>query len=61
MITDGTFICSLCGEWLAGCSLCGEAPLKDMRPYYKQLKEDENELIMQERSIRRAADKRQGW
>lgn len=30
-ITDGTFICGLCGESRTGCNLCGEAPLVDMR------------------------------
>lgn len=65
-ITDGTFICELCGEWSTGCSLCGyTAPLLDMRESIR--KEDirnraaEIELQQQERAIRYAADKRAGW
>ncbi len=27
-ITDGSYVCALCGETLTGCSLCGVAPLK---------------------------------
>ncbi len=26
-ITDGSYICKLCGEAITGCSLCGEAPM----------------------------------
>lgn len=59
-ITDGTFVCSLCGEWLSGCSLCGEAPMTDMRPTIaaeeRREREGEIELYQQERAIRRAAE-----
>ena len=64
-ITDGTFVCSLCGEWMTGCALCGfDAPLKDIR---RQIAEDEKaaadaalELHQQSRSIRQAAERRRG-
>jgi hypothetical protein len=59
MITDGTFVCSLCGEWLAGCYLCGEAALIDRREAIaKQRTEEfqaERELANQERAIRQGA------
>lgn len=29
--TDGSFECRLCGDWRTGCSLCGTAPLRDVR------------------------------
>lgn len=62
MCTDGTFVCGLCGEWMTGCSLCGEAPLVDMRPEIarrsREEREAEAELDRQERAIRRAADAR---
>lgn len=61
-ITDGTFVCSLCGEWLTGCSLCGEAPLTDMRPEIerkaREEREVEAELNRQSRAIQLAADAR---
>jgi hypothetical protein len=62
MITDGTFVCQLCGEWLAGCALCGVAPLVDMRPQIESERREtlagERELMLQERAIRRAAAER---
>jgi hypothetical protein len=64
MITDGSFICSLCGEWFTGCSLCITAPLKDMRDANRQRDEDtrnaERELAQQERAIRKGAEARRG-
>ena len=61
-ITDGTFVCSLCGEWLTGCSLCGEAPLVDMRltiaAEERAEREGEIELHQQSRSIRMSAERR---
>lgn len=63
-ITDGTFICGLCGESMTGCFLCGTAPLLDMREKlkkeYSELRNAEWELDMQSKSIRDAADKRRG-
>lgn len=65
MITDGTFVCALCGEWLVGCGLCGKAPLVDQRLALareeREAREADAELASQERAIRREADKRQGW
>lgn len=65
-ITDGTFICELCREWITGCSLCDyNAPLLDMR---ESIRKEEMlnqaadiELHQQERAIRYAAEKRAGW
>lgn len=55
-ITDGTFVCSLCGEWQTGCSLCGTAPLFDKRKQIQreleQEKEGEFELWRQSESIK---------
>ena len=60
-ITDGTFVCGLCGEWRTGCSLCFEAPLVDMREAQRKQRSEEMEadaeLSRQERAIRRAADR----
>jgi hypothetical protein len=65
MITDGSFVCGLCGEWMTGCNLCGQAPLIDMRDTLRKeeiaLHEAENELRLQERSIRKAAEERNLW
>ena len=62
MITDGSYQCELCGEWLTGCSLCGTAPLvKSREPTTHERYEQERELANQERSIRAAADRRAGW
>jgi hypothetical protein len=65
MITDGTFVCGLCGEWLAGCALCGQAPLIDMssriRLQAREERQGERELELQSNAIRRAADKRFGY
>lgn len=65
MTTDGTYICGLCGEWSTGCSLCGEAPLIDMREKRRheehELKNAEIELHQQERAIRSAAEARRGY
>lgn len=64
-ITDGTYVCGLCGEWRTSCQLCYEAPMVDMRgkQYREKLAFDEaeKELANQERAIRRAADKRDGY
>lgn len=63
-LTDGTFICGLCGEAMTGCALCGTAPLIDMRKQLEQERRDERdaeqELWRQEQSIRRGAEKRRG-
>lgn len=63
-LTDGTFICGLCGEDWTGCSLCGKdgAPLVDMRPQLEQKRreaaEADRELWRQEMSIRKSAEDR---
>lgn len=59
-ITDGTFICKDCGEWITGCSLCGQAELIDMR-HIRQAEltrnsQAERELWLQERAIKGAAN-----
>lgn len=60
--TDGTFVCSLCGDWRTGCLLCGQAPLTDRREEIWREAADatqaEIEGRAQERSIRAAADSR---
>jgi hypothetical protein len=62
MVTDGSFVCGLCGEWAMGCSLCGVAPLIDMTKIRAKEREDERnaetELWNQEWAIRREAEKR---
>lgn len=64
MITDGTFICSLCGQDLTGCYLCGKggAPLMDVRTQQAEKRRldmaAERELDNQSRSIRRGAETR---
>jgi hypothetical protein len=35
-ITDGSEVCSLCGEWKTGCSLCGTAPMQKSKPTLKE-------------------------
>lgn len=59
-ITDGTFVCALCGEWLTGCALCGDAPLLDMRDTIRREREAraaaEREERDQERAIRQASE-----
>lgn len=64
-ITDGTFVCGLCGEWRIGCGLCGEAPLIDMRAEIARKAAEERhaelEARQQERAIRAAADARAGF
>jgi hypothetical protein len=61
-ITDGSFVCALCGEWLTGCGLCGAAPMQDMREQQRreeaEARDAERELMWQERSIRQAAEDR---
>lgn len=59
MITDTDHICTLCGEHLSGCDLCGSATVVRVRPESKAA--DDQELAQQERAIRRAADMRQGY
>lgn len=27
-LTDGTYICALCGQWCSACSLCVNPPMK---------------------------------
>jgi hypothetical protein len=59
-ITDGSYMCGRCGDWRTVCGLCvGEMPGMVIGPTHNV--SDDNELIEQTRSIRRAADKRQGW
>lgn len=64
MITDGTFVCQLCGEWRTGCALCVVAPLVDMRRQIERERREavdgERELMLQERAIHRAAELRRG-
>lgn len=62
-ITDGTFVCGLCGEWLTGCVLCdNSAPLVDRRQEIERERREawdaDNELWRQERAIRDAAEAR---
>jgi len=61
-ITDGTFSCALCGEWLSGCGLCVAAPLVDNRVALAKAAIDaadgERELANQERAIRAGAERR---
>lgn len=58
-VTDGTFVCALCGDWRTGCPLCGEAPLHDRRKEIAREERDrlfaEHELAQQERAIRNAS------
>lgn len=55
-ITDGTMVCVLCGESLTGCALCGGAPLKKVE--CKNDDENDKELWLIERSIRKEAENR---
>ena len=64
--TDGTWICGRCGEWMAQCGLCSDLPEMLIKgpnhaDYQQQRLAGERELNQQSRSIRAAADKRQGW
>lgn len=58
-VTDGTFVCALCGEWLTGCSLCGTAPLTDRRAQIeadaRAARDAETEMWRQEQAIKRSA------
>ena len=62
MITDGTFICGLCGEWRIRCALCGSAPLVDIRDQIEaeriEQRKADGEMHSQEQAIRRAAENR---
>lgn len=60
-ITDGSFICGLCGEDRNGCYLCSNPPMIDVRKMRYDELQAEQELAAQTRAIRRAADIRQGW
>lgn len=61
-ITDGTYICKLCGEWMTGCSLCGQAPLIDNRENLRRQeqaeRDGERELWRQSQAIRNSANSR---
>lgn len=61
-LTDGSFVCALCGEWRTACGLCGEAPLLNARERRRQEvaadRDADAELRAQERAIRRAAEER---
>ena len=65
MVTDGTEVCAFCGEWKTGCGLCGSAPMRDMSNEIRKMEQDriagDAELAAQERAIRSAAEKRQGF
>lgn len=60
-ITDGSYVCGLCGEWRTACSLCHGAPLIRVRDTFQEDRAAERELDQQSRAIRDAAAKRQGW
>lgn len=61
-LTDGSEVCGLCGEWQTGCSLRSTAPMiKGSEESPKTSWEAELESRNQERSIRRAAEKRAGF
>ncbi|AOG03237.1 hypothetical protein BSY19_4700 (plasmid) [Bosea sp. RAC05] len=59
MITDSDHVCVLCGEHLAGCSLCGTTTVVKIDRSGHDA--GERELALQERAIRRAAEMRQGF
>lgn len=64
MITDGTVVCTLCGEWMSGCSLCGVAPTRDiseeLRAKRAKSLRDEREFDAICRAMCREADERRG-
>lgn len=60
-ITDCDHVCTRCGEHLAECNLCQGLPSALVFRPQRPSREDERELAAQERAIRRAADRRQGW
>ena len=63
-ITDGTYSCARCGEWMTSCFLCDDqlpslVNNKVRLEIERKSKEKaELELWMQEKAIRRAADAR---
>lgn len=59
-ITDSDHVCSRCGEHYAKCELCSH--LESAVVYRPQRQRaDDREIELQERAIRDAADRRQGW
>lgn len=58
-ITDGSEVCSLCGEWRTSCSLCGVAPMirRPKEDYIGATWEDKLETGKQNRSIRSATER----
>lgn len=60
-ITDCDHICSRCGEHLAECDMCRGMPSALVFRPQRSNREDEREIMLQERSIRMAAARRQGW
>ena len=65
-ITDGSVSCTLCGEWLTGCSLCSNIPLdrrttsRDISKLYRDEVAGEHETYLQSKSIRDGAERRKG-
>lgn len=60
-ITDCDHVCARCGEHLASCYLCRDEPSAVVFRTQRSPREDGAEIAAQERAIRRAADRRQGW
>ena len=60
-ITDGTFICGLCGEAMTGCYLCKDPYLVNISRQIEKKEQDDREaeleLIRQSDSIKYAASK----
>lgn len=58
-ITDGSEVCALCGEWMTGCNLCGQAPMvKGPSPEIDFM--EDSEIAAQSASIKLAAAYRNG-
>ena len=60
-ITDCDHVCALCGEHLAECPMCRGMPSALVFRPQRTSREEDAEIAAQERAIRRAADRRQGW
>jgi len=60
-LTDCDHYCARCGEHKTRCNLCADMPPAVVYRPQLSSRGDDAELRAQERSIRRAADIRQGW
>lgn len=61
-ITDGSVYCARCGDDRTVCYLCADLPPALVERGFSRISyEDEKEIMMQTRSIRVAAAKRQGF